>query len=598
MKKVNRDKELGIKEKIITEFNISKEVDEKLVVDYGADIVGIITDKPYILSHYLMPLEDVKQIIQKCCYDKNEDYKNRNIVAATIIYVIESMAKFEGHVFCYKRELEDRIKDLDEIVGNTELEKALELLENDNKIIRDTNKDGSECIYLSELYKEEVELAKLITYFAEANKNYCCDVTKIDKFMESYKPEFNELNKAQKEALRMALISKISIITGVAGSGKTTVIKAIVEGFNSLGESNIKLTSFTGRAVERMSSVTGIEGSTIHRLLGIGIDGANNVRSVKADVLIVDEAGMIGLELFKMLLDSVKDNKNIKIVIVGDEFQLQSIAPGSVLKDLIKSGLVPVVCLQDIVRQEDNSVLIANARKIIKGITIDGKKSGVRIKRNEFEFFETDSAGIKEKVLGIVDKLLNSGTSIYNIQVMSPLRKDINGIEELNREIADRLNYIQERDIYKFGVVDPIMVRKNNSVKQIYNGQRGIITRIGNTINGIEHIIANFSGKEISFNKNEIQEIELSYASTIHKMQGSECEVAIIVVDKAHEKMLSRELLYVGVTRGVKRVILVGDKEAFNEGVRNVSKERNSLLAERLIEVSSLSDGNDRCEAY
>ena len=349
MKKVNRDNELRIKEKLITEFKIRKEVAEKLVVDYGADIVDIITDKPYILSRYLMPLEDVKQIIEKCSADKDENYKNRNIVAAAIIHVIESMAEFERHVFCYKSELEDSIKDLDEVVGKTELEKALELLENDNKIIRDTNKERRECIYLSELYREEVELAKLITHFTEENKNYCCDVTKIDKFMESYKPEFNELNKAQKEALRMALISRISIITGVAGSGKTTVIKAIVEGFNSLGESNIKLTSFTGRAVERMSSVTGIEGSTIHRLLGIGIDGTNNVSSVNADVLIIDEAGMIGLELFEMLLDSVKDNKNIKIVIVGDEFQLQSIAPGSVLKDLIKSSLVPVVCLQDIV---------------------------------------------------------------------------------------------------------------------------------------------------------------------------------------------------------------------------------------------------------
>ncbi|WPC42805.1 ATP-dependent RecD-like DNA helicase [Clostridium sp. JS66] len=588
MKKVNKDKEFGIKEKLITEFNISKEVAEKLVVDYGADIVDIITDKPYILSRYLMPLEDVKQIIEKCSADKNEDYKNRNIVAAAIIYIIESMVKFEGQVFCYKSELEDKIKDLDEVVDKTKLGEALELLENDNKIIRDKNKERRECIYLSELYKEEVELAKLITHFAEANKNYCCDITKIAEFMESYKPECNELNKAQNEALRMALISRISIITGVAGSGKTTAIKAVVEGFKYLNQGNVQLVSFTGRAVERMTSVTGIQGSTIHRLLGIGIDGTNNVSSVNADVLIVDEAGMIGIELFKMLLDSVKDNKNIKIVIVGDEFQLQSIAPGSVLKDLIKSGLVPVVCLKEIVRQEEKSIIVSNARKIIEGNIIDGKKSGVRIKKNEFEFIEIDGESIKEKVLGVIDKLLKSGTSIYNIQVMSPLRKGINGIEELNREIADRFNYIPERDIYKFAVVDPIMVGNNNYAKQIYNGQRGLITRVNNDIiNGTELITADFFGREVIFNKNEIEGIELSYASTFHKMQGSEIPVAILVVDKAHEMMLNRELLYVGITRGVKRVILIGSKEAFNKCVKRVIRERNSLLAERLVGMSS-----------
>lgn len=588
MKKFDRDKELTIKEKITTEFNIGKEVAEKLVVDYGTDIVDIITNEPYILGHYLIHLEELKQIVEKCSTDKNEDYKNRNIVAAAIIHVIETMAKFEGHVFCYKSELEGRIKCLDEIVDKAELGKALALLENHNEIVREHNKEGSECIYLSRLYNEEVELAKLIEHFIGANKNYCFDITKIAEFMESYKSECNELNKAQKEALRMALISRISIITGVAGSGKTTAIKAVVEGFKYLNQGNVQLVSFTGRAVERMTSVTGIQGSTIHRLLGIGIDGTNNVSSVNADVLIVDEAGMIGIELFKMLLDSVKDNKNIKIVIVGDEFQLQSIAPGSVLKDLIKSGLVPVVCLKEIVRQEEKSIIVSNARKIIEGNIIDGKKSGVRIKRNEFEFIEIDGEGIKEKVLGVIDKLLKSGTSIYNIQVMSPLRKGINGIEELNREIADRFNYIPERDIYKFAVVDPIMVGNNNYAKQIYNGQRGLITRVNNDIiNGTELITADFFGREVSFNKNEIEGIELSYASTFHKMQGSEIPVAILVVDKAHEMMLNRELLYVGVTRGVKRVILIGSKETFNKCVKRVIRERNSLLAERLVGMSS-----------
>ncbi|MTK10986.1 MAG: AAA family ATPase [Clostridiaceae bacterium] len=587
MNKDDRDKELGIKEKLITEFNISKEVAEELIVDYGLDIVNMISDKPYTLSHYLMPLEEVKEVIEKCSRDKDDDYKNRNIVAAAIIYVIEAMAEFAGDVFCYKNELEDKIEVLNEVLNKAELEKALELLENDNEIIRDTNKEGRECIYLSRLYKEEVELAKLITYFTEANRNYCCDLKKVDEFVDSYDYEDNKLNKIQQKAVRMALVNRISIITGVAGSGKTTTIKAIIEGFKNLGESNIKLTSFTGKAVERMSSITGVQGATIHRLLGIGLDGSNNVSRANADVLIVDEAGMIGVELFKMLLDSVKDNKNTRIVIVGDEFQLQSIAHGSVLKDLVKSKSIPIVCLQDVIRQENKNVITDNARKIIKGINIDGKKSGVRIKRNEFEFIEADSEGIKEKVIGVIEKLLNDGGSIYNIQVMSPVRKGANGVEELNREIANRFNHVSERDIYKFGIVDPVTVIRNNYSRDTFNGQRGWVKKVEKNLNRIDVITVDFCGREVAFKNKEIEEIELSYASTLHKMQGSEIQVAIMVVDKEHERMLSRKLLYVGVTRGVEKVILIGNKEAFNEGVRRVSKERNSLLAERLVGTSS-----------
>lgn len=589
MKKVDRDKELRIKDKLKAEFNIlDEEIADKLIVDYGMDIANMIEDRPYILSHYLIPMEIVKEAIEKCSANRDEDYKNRNIVATAIIHVIEAMAEFEGHVFCYKSELEDSIKGLDEVVDMEGLERALELLEADSELVRDWDSEGRECIYLSRLYRTEVELAKLITYFAEANKNYCCDLKKVDEFIDSYCSADIKLNKTQQEAVRMALISRISIITGVAGSGKTTVIKAIIDGFKNLGEGNIKLTSFTGKAVERMSSITGIQGSTIHRLLGIGLDGSCNVQSINADVLIIEEAGMTCLKLFKMLLDSVKDNKNIRIVIVGDELQLQSIAPGSVLKDLIRSGIIPVVCLQDVVRQGKDSLIISNAHKIIKGIEINEKKSGIRLKKNEFEFIEADGEKIKEKVIGVVDKLLNGGTSVYDIQVMSPVRKGANGVDELNREIADRFNYVPERDIYKFGVVDPIMVRSNNYVKQIYNGQRGLITRVDNDIiNGTELIIADFSGREVNFNKNEIEEIELSYASTIHKMQGSEIQVAIMVVDKEHERMLSRELLYVGVTRGIEKVILIGNKEVFNEGVRRVSKERNSLLADRIVGISS-----------
>ncbi|AGX43914.1 ATP-dependent DNA helicase [Clostridium saccharobutylicum] len=595
MKKVNKDNELGIKENLIKEFNISKEVAEKLIADYGADIANIITDKPYILSHYLMPLEEVKQIIEKCSTNKNEDYKNRNIVAALIIYVIESMAEFEGHVFCYKSELEDRVKGL-EVFSNEEksLNEALELLRIENEIVIDNDSNGEVCIYLSRLYKAEVELANVMSYLVKMNQCTNWKINnqnKIGELINSYNNSDIKLNKDQIDAINTALNNGISIVSGLAGTGKTTVIKTIVEGFKAIlpiHQPEIHIVAYTGKSVDELSKKTGIQGTTIHRFLGIGVDVNYKIESKKVDVIVVDESGLIGIELMNQLICSaVKENPNVRVVIVGDPFQLQSIEPGCILKELLKSEVIPVVELRDVVRQKKESLITNNAHKIIKGTGLDESKSGVRLKRSEFEFIETESSDIKEKVLGAIDKLLNEGTSIYNIQVMSPMKKGINGVEELNREIADRFNYVTERDIYKFEVVDPIIVIRSMSSKGIFNGQQGWVKKVEKSTNGVELITADLFGIEVSFNKNEIEEIELSYASTIHKMQGSECEVAIIVVDKAHERMLSRELLYVGVTRGVKQVILVGDKEAFNEGVRSVSKERNSLLAERLVRISS-----------
>ncbi|OAA87791.1 ATP-dependent DNA helicase [Clostridium ljungdahlii] len=584
MKKDNVNRNLTIKEKLIYEFgDIGEQVVDELIVDYGMDITNMVNDRAYILSHYAISFKVIKEIIEKCSVNKDEDYKSRNIVAAAIIYINECMAK-EGHVFTYKSELEDRLKELGVLNDEKLLDKILDFLSAENEIVLYRDLNENTCIYLSRLYNSEVKLAELITNFVEENKKINYDLDKVEKFIKSYISKNIRLNNLQQKAVKMSLSNKITCIAGVAGSGKTTVIKAIVEGFKYLKCNNIQLTSFTGKAVERMSCITGVQGSTIHRLLGIEREDNNNFRSIKADVLIVDEIGMIGLQLFTDLMISVKDNKNIRIVIVGDKFQLQSIDPGSVLKDLIKSGVIPVVYLQDVVRQQKNSLIISNANKIIKGIGINGEKSGIWLKKNEFEFINADGENIKEKVIGAVEKLLNKGTSIYDIQVMSPVKKGNNGVEQLNREIANEFNPIQERDIYKLGILDPVIVVRNNYRKNIFNGQKGIVKKVLRNMTEIESVTIDFSGKEITFKKNEVEDIEVAYVSTVHKMQGSESKVIIMIVDKEHKRMLSRELLYVAVTRCIERIIIIGNKDTFNEAVKRVIKERNSLLSDRIEE--------------
>lgn len=591
MKNENIDNKLGIKGKLIEKFNIGEEIADELIEDYGFNVINIIKEKPYVLCHYKINFDNVKRIIVENDSDNNQNYKNRNVVAAAILYASEYLSRFEGHTFIYKYELETKIEHLGEAVSKKDLEETLEFLETDSEIVREFDYEGRECIYLSRLYKAEVELANLITYFVEENKKCNYNLNKVNEFIDGYDSADIKLNHLQQEAVKMSLTNKISILTGVAGGGKTTAIKAIVEGFKHLNENNIQLVSFMGKAVERMNSITGMQGSTIHRLLGIGVEDKKKVSSIEADVLIIDEAGTIGLELFKMLFESLKDDKSIKIVIVGDKFQLPSIAPGSVLSQLLKGELIPVVNLTEVIRQKEESLIINNAHKVInKGIGINGKKSGVWLKKNEFEFVEADSEEIDDKVINKIDRLMSDGISIYDIQVMSPIRGGNNGVNELNMKIAHRFNNILDRESYRFGILDPIIATKNNCKKHVFNGQHGIITSIETNMNKIEAVTVNFSGKEKTFKKKEIQEnIELAYVLSVHKMQGSESNVVIIVIDKNHEIMLNRELIYVALTRGIEQVIIIGNKEVFNEGVKRVNKERHSLLAERIIGISIAS---------
>lgn len=583
MIKEKRDKKAEIKEHLIEEFKIADQVADRLIEDYGLDVVRVVEDKPYILCHYLIDWQVVKDIIYKINSFKDDDYCNKNVVAAAIVYVIETMTKSDGHTFVYKSQLEEKIEEMDVVIHKGLLNEVITELDFQEELIIDEDIEGRECVYLKRLYEAEVELAELIGELVARNIDNKVEENRAKEFMYNYGSDEFKLIKKQQEAVVTALSMNICIIKGGAGTGKTTVTKSIVDGFKYLGQTDIKLVSFTGKATERIHTATGMEATTIHRLLGIMEDG-NRVKDnrVKADVIIVDEVGMIGLELLNMLLESVKENKNIRIVLIGDENQLASIAPGNVLKDLIRSGVIPMVHLQEVVRQDKDSLIITNANKVIKGIGLDGSRAGIRLKKGEFEFIEADEASIKGKVIKTIDKILASGTNIYDIQVMSPVRKGTNGVEMVNRTIADKFNPILERDIYKFAVLDPVVVVRNNYDKNIFNGQKGVVKRIDSNSQKVEIVTVDFNGNKVSFTNDEIDNMDVSYATTVHKMQGSETQVGIIIMDDKHKAMLCREVLYVAITRGVERIILMGSKETFNEAVKREQIHRYSLLAERI----------------
>ncbi|MFL0251156.1 ATP-dependent RecD-like DNA helicase [Clostridium neuense] len=593
MEKKLNDKRLEIKIKLIYEFNLDKEIADELIRDYGMKVANVIISKPYILGRYLISMNLIKEIIENNSIDKNEDYKNMIIIAAAILYTVEDVVRSEGHVFIYKSDLKSKFKELNEEVDEQKLEMTLNFLEANSEIVRETDNGGRECVYLTRLYKAEVQLADIILGLMKKCrcKNSSIDNDKIEKFISMCNSSDINLNNNQIKAVHTALNSRISIVSGMAGTGKSTIIKTIIAGFKymlNLSEKEISIVSYTGKSVNEMTKKTGIKGKTVHRFLGIGLN--NKYHSIKTDVLIIDECGLIGLELMTQLLyNTVKENPNVRIVIMGDPFQLKSIEAGCVLEELLKSKVIKVTELKDIVRQKKDSLIINNACKIINGIQINGRKSGIWFDENEFQFLEVGRSNIKTKVIEVVNKLLSKGISICDIQIISPTKKGINGIEELNKEIANSVNGISGRYIYKFGILDMVMVTENDYSKEVFNGQKGIIKRVEINTNRIENVTVDFNGKEALFVNDEISCIELAYVSTVHKMQGSESKVVIIVVDEEQEMMLTRELLYVAVTRGIERVVIVGNKKAFNEGVRRVTMERHSLLAERIIEMSNIN---------
>lgn len=567
---------IKIKENLIRKYSISKEIAGDLVEDYLENSVEVIEKKGYLLSHYDMELKEIENIINK--YSNNID-KEVDLIKASIIYVMEYDSKNNGNVFMYFDGFEKKAKKLlAKKVSKEKFHKALEELKSESEIIIENNCNGNLCVYISRLYKSEVELANALAEIINNNKEI--DNERIEKFIGGY--DEIKLEKKQKEAIEVALKNDISIINGMAGTGKTTVIKVIIKAMEKIfGFDKIMILGYTGKSVQRAMEVTNLEaeGNTIHRFLGIDENGKIKRNSkIKLDVLILDESSMVDITLMNMLLSSIECSK---IIFTGDYGQLPSIKEGQVFKDLILSNLIHTVKLEKIIRQKEGNIILENSEKINSGIGFEESAKGVREKKKQFEFEECEAKDIGKRVIKTIEGLIKNDIDIYDIKVMSAIRGGTNGVIALNKKIIDKFNPINGREVIKLAVLDNVMAVKNNYDKNIFNGENGIIIRTeGDNFKGLKKVKVKFEkDKIVEYNDDEINELELAYATTIHKMQGSEVPVAIIIVDS--EKSLTRELLYVAVSRAKERVILIGNRGAFNKGLE-VTVNRNSMLVERI----------------
>ncbi len=555
----------------------------KIFKQYGNQSIDVVKENPYRLAEDIFGIGFVTadRIAQNLGIEKDSPLR----ASAGIIYVLNQLAN-EGHV-CYPYQaLVDKAREMLEVDPEIPVQ-GLSTLEASNKVVLEPldDLDADTAVYLSALLACERSVAsRLKTLLIAPLLRKKIDADKAVEWVQ----EQLALSLAgnQVSAVKLAVEQKVMAITGGPGTGKTTIINAVLKIFGRLGI-DILLAAPTGRAAKRMTETTGHEARTIHRLLEFsphkGGFQKNEEQPLKCDLLVVDEASMIDTILMHHLLKAVP--LHAMVIMVGDVHQLPSVGPGSVLKDIIASGAVPVAYLTEIFRQAEGSSIVVNAHLINKG-TVPSLETP-HGHQSDFYFVEKDEPEdvlriILELVTGRIQKAFGFDP-IEDVQVISPMNRGVVGARNLNIELQKALNRREDgvtRGGRNYRVGDKVMQIRNNYDRDVYNGDIGRITRIN--IEDQELSVV-FDGRTVTFDYSDLDELVLAYAVTVHKSQGSEYPCVVIPLVSQHYVMLQRNLVYTAITRGKKLVVVVGSKRALTMAVRNdKTQKRYTNLKARL----------------
>ena len=559
----------------------------KIFKQYGNRSIAVVTENPYRLAMDIFGIGFViaDSIANKLGFSKNSPLR----VEAGILYVLHQLSD-EGHVFypyeyLVKKSQETLGVDRDivaEALGHLAIDKKI-VLEDLNESI-DEFKENNKSVYLAKFYLCETSIATRLKILSTTPKSIRS--VNAENALEWVQGQLDiRLAENQAKAIRCALENKIMVITGGPGTGKTTIINAILKIFSKLKVKTC-LAAPTGRAAKRMSETTGHEAKTIHRLLEYSFTKGgfqkNEKKPLGCDLLILDEASMIDTILMHHLIKAVPTFATV--ILVGDVNQLPSVGAGNVLNDIIASGAISVVELNEIFRQARESRIIVNAHKINSGIlpTFEDDVPG-----NDFYFIHQEDP---EKVLEIILELTKDRIPkrfgldpVDDIQVLTPMHKGVVGAGNLNTELQKSLNPFQQeitRGNRNFRVNDKVMQIRNNYDKEVFNGDIGRITSIRLDDDDITVL---FDGREVPYALYELDELVLAYAVSVHKSQGSEYPAVVVPVLTQHYILLQRNLIYTAVTRGRNLVIMVGTRKALAMGVHNdKTKKRFTNLRYRL----------------
>jgi exodeoxyribonuclease V alpha subunit len=555
--------------------DVSSAYAAKIYKAYGNDAVKRVQENPYQLADDIWGIgfKTADTIAVKMGIEKDEF----NRLRSGIKYALGELGN-EGHVFAYREQLIKKGKELLDVT-ESQLDEAIErMMKNDDLKVEE------DAIYLPPFYYAEIGAAKrlrmIISAEAEENiftKDQMVDLGRIQKTLGiSY-------DDVQAEAIHRAANSKVMVLTGGPGTGKTTTTQGIIQAFLDKGLS-ILLAAPTGRAAKRMSEATGREAKTIHRLLEFKPPEGykrNEENPLEGDVLLVDECSMIDIMLMNSLLKAVP--ANMRLVLIGDVDQLPSVGAGNVLRDIIDSEAVPVVRLTKIFRQAQQSRIITNAHKVNEGKFPDISNG----KNSDFFFLNREEPEVIAKE--IVELVKNKLPNYYKvkpseIQVLTPMQKGIIGAINLNQELQKAINPSMEgirRGGYIFKQYDKVMQIRNNYDKEVFNGDIGRILEIDTEDNTLTVL---FDGRKVLYEASELDELVQAYACTIHKSQGSEYPIVVMPVSMTHFMMMQRNLIYTGITRSKKVCVVVGTMKALGYAVRNITvTKRNTMLKERLV---------------
>jgi exodeoxyribonuclease V alpha subunit len=535
---------------------------------YGADAVQVMSENPYRLARDIRGIgfKTADAIAMKLGIEKTAMIR----VRAGISYALTE-AMDEGHCGLPTDELVPLAEKLLEVPVEL-VRTALDLELAEGIVIADSVGE-TPCVFLAGLHRAERSIAERLLRLTNGTPPWpWIDPDKALPWVE--KRVGLALAESQRTAIRLALMSKVLILTGGPGVGKTTIVKGILRILAAKGV-GLLLCAPTGRAAKRMTEATGFEAKTIHRLLEVDPKGGGFKRGdnnpLDCDLLVVDETSMVDVMLMQALMKAVPDKA--ALLIVGDIDQLPSVGPGQVMSDLISSGAIPVVRLTEVFRQAAQSRIITSAHRINQGFIPD--LSPPRTK-SDFYFVQADDPETAvSRIIELVKTRIPSRfglDSIRDIQVLCPMNRGGVGARSLNIELQAALNPAGERKVERFGWTfapgDKVMQIENDYDKEVYNGDIGYIDDVDPDAG---ELIARFDGRSVTYGFGELDMLVPAYATTIHKSQGSEYPAVVIPVMTQHYAMLQRNLLYTGVTRGKRLVVLVGQKKAVAIAVRNVS---------------------------
>ena len=559
----------------------------KIYKKYAKASVAVVQQNPYKLATDIFGIGFITA--DKIAGNLGISKESQIRAEAGILYVLHQLSD-EGHVYYPYEPLVEECKKILGVERDT-IVKAFGKISFEKKIvIEDLNKEdikeNNKAVYLAKFHVCEVGVAARLQELMRFPKKL--KAFDREKALEWVQGELKiQLAKNQKQAVKEAIEKKVMVVTGGPGTGKTTIINSIIKIYGKLGQ-RVLLSAPTGRAAKRMAEATGHESKTIHRLLEFSPKEGGFKRDennpLDADLIVIDETSMVDTVLMYQFLKAVP--KDATLILVGDVDQLPSVGAGSVLKDIIDSGCIPTVMLNEIFRQAKESLIIVNAHRVNNGQMPIIEGSGDSLQ--DFYFFIIEEPEkVAEKIIELCKEKIPQKfgyRSIDDIQVLTPMHRGLVGASNLNTELQKHLNSSTD-ELVRGGRVlkggDKVMQIRNNYDKEVFNGDIGRISKIDREE---QEIIVNYDGRMVSYEYSELDEIVLAYAVSVHKSQGSEYPVVVMPVLTQHYMLLQRNLLYTGITRGKKLVVLVGTNKAVAIAIKNNKpQKRYTLLKERLL---------------